>query len=108
MEEIYKGIIYVIGLKSNNLLKLYYLIFWRIYLKKINIWDLDLTMQHYQNFFIIFYKDLPDKKLIILFVFEIILSITILTNRLIIKLAIKQKHSQIAQISGTNKYIKKN
>ena len=61
MEAIWEIAVYAKKSKSGHLQSLYYLVLWKEYPEKENIWELALTVQHFRKLISSFHKDHLEK-----------------------------------------------
>ena len=61
VEAIWDNAVYANKLESGHLPGLYYLVVWKGYLKKENIWELLLAVQQLKKLISFFHKDYPKK-----------------------------------------------
>lgn len=101
VEGIWDTTIYAKELEAGYLLKLYYLIFWKGYLKEKNTWKSFLAIIYLQKMVNTFHKDHLKKPIATSVPLDSVSSIAKPT----IKLPIKRKQRCLAK--GTTKYIKK-
>lgn len=104
MKAIWDSIAYIQELKSNYLLRFYYLISWKKYLKKENIWEPFSLIQYLKKLIRSFYKNYSDKLIVIFEAIDTALLIVKPTIRPTVK-PIKQKKCQSA--NTTNNQAKK-
>ena len=106
IESIWDNAVYTKN-SVKQLLILYYLILWKNYLKKENIWEPALAIQHFQKLTTAYYKNNLKKLIIIYLSVDMSLPITRLTalfkpiGKLIIDIFIKQKYNKLVGFIST-------
>ena len=61
VKSIWDSAVYASPSATEQLLRLYYLVLWKDYLEKENIWEPTLAIQHFWKLTTIYYKDNPEK-----------------------------------------------
>lgn len=105
MEIIRDNMVYARKSELGYLLGLYYLVFWKGYLKDKNIWKPYSAIQQLKKIISLFYKNHPNKPITTSKAIDIVLLIAGLTISLIIELT-KQKQGRLTK--NTSKHAKKN
>lgn len=98
VETIWDSAVYTKKSELNYLLGIYYLVFWKNYLKKKNICKPYLIVQHFKKLINLFYKDYLNKPTAISKIIDTVLPIA----KPIIKFSTKKKQSQLTN-STNNK-----
>ena len=108
VEAVWDSVVYTIESKSGHLPGLYYLVSWKRYPEKKNIWEPASTVQHLRKLISLFFKDYPDKPSATFLAINTIPPMAKPTVRSTVKptKSLKWKQGQLA--NSTNKQAKKN